>query len=174
MKVSSPVLLPTVPLTRFVTLDQPFTPSGPRFPHVKLKELSLEPSLRSLLALTVQDCAILQPGEVICCQLLLTLGTSVPKKLIPDSTSSKNPWPLHSILFFLESRVQLLLRLGFKTTESVRTSSHFKMNSRTRVLPRVGRSYFFCVCSVTCCLLIFCSIIRGEHSIFCPLQIPAS
>lgn len=120
-----------------------------------------------------QDPAILQPGE-LCCQLLLTLGTSLLMRLIPASTNSTNPWPLCPILSFLESRGQLLLRLGFKTRESIRNSSPLKTNPRTVVLPGVGRSCFFSVCSVTWCLLIFYSVIQGEHSIFCPLQIPAS
>lgn len=85
-----------------------------------------------------------------------------------DTASSKNPWALHSTQFLQESRLRLLLRFGFKTLESIRTPSHFRTNSRTIALPRVGESDFLCVCSGTRCLLIFCSIVQGEHSIYLP------
>ena len=64
-------------ITQLCDLGQAFTLSGPRFPHLWSRGLGLRPSLRYLLALTVKDSAIFQLGEVICCQLLLVLGTSV-------------------------------------------------------------------------------------------------
>lgn len=92
-----------------------------------------------------------------------------------DSTSSELPWPLYSLLFFQESGLKLLLRLGFKTPQAVRTSSLLKTNSRMLALPRMRRSYFLCLlCHPMFAYLLFNHWGLTFLFFFFPLQIPAS
>ena len=75
------MLVTAVPLRSSVTWDKllPFLDLG--FLISEVEGLGFGSSLRYLLALIVKDSAIFQLGEVICCQLLLVLGTSVHMRL---------------------------------------------------------------------------------------------
>lgn len=77
--------------------------------------------------------AFSQPGKVICCQLLLSLGTSICKRLTFTPSSEDPQGMLYTALPGIQA--EFWFRLGFRTPESRRTSSHLKANSRTLGLP---------------------------------------
>lgn len=134
--------------TDSVTLDKPFTLSGPGVPPLKNKGL---PVLGHLYGTFWQG----QSG---------TCHPPAWRVLLPAAVDSWNfcSHEADSSLYQLCKSLALapytvfsrITRAAFAQTwiqnpKSIRNSSQLKTNPRTVVLPGVGRSYFFSVCSVT-------------------------